>query len=312
LTGIKSIVQQDRTYYKMSKDNIWDITNRQQTQIKLDILRKYLRAWAIIIGSYFPTAYFVDCFAGRGKYHKEGQKDIVSGSPLIGVEISLEVKKIKQKKGRNFDLNVVVIEADKNNFTPLKEFIRKTNPNDTVKVEFYESTFEKAVPDIVKKISNVPAFFFIDPRGIKGIDKETLDLIVNRKGSTEIFLNYMKMGITRMSGQYKNITHRDDSIRIKAIKTVSHIDSLFGDRSWIGKDDEELLRQFVKQVFSKNYKFVLNFNVPYPDRSGTIYNLLFATNYETAEKVMKDIMTAKLFKGTLFEKCPFKIDLGIK
>jgi hypothetical protein len=32
----------------MFKDDIWDITNRQQTQIKLDILRKYLRAWAII------------------------------------------------------------------------------------------------------------------------------------------------------------------------------------------------------------------------------------------------------------------------
>ena len=296
----------------MSKNDIWDITNRQQTQIKLDILRKYLRAWAIIIGSYFTTAYFVDCFAGRGKYHKDGQENIVSGSPLIGLEISLEVKKIKQKKGRSFDLNVVAIEADKNNLIPLKEFIRKTDADGAVKVEFYESKFEEAIPNIIKKISNAPAFFFVDPYGVKGINKEALDLIVNRKGSTEIFLNYMKMGITRMSGQHKNIAHRDDSIRIKAIKTVSHIDSLFGDRSWIGKDDEELLRHFVKHVFSKNYKFVLNFNVPYPDRSGTIYNLLFATNYESAEKIMKDIMTAKLFKGTLFEKCPFKIDWGIR
>lgn len=30
------------------------------------------------------------------------------------------------------------------------------------------------------------------------------------------------------------------------------------------------------------------------------------------EKIMKDIMTVKLFKGTLFEKRPFKIDWGIK
>lgn len=271
-----------------------------------------MRAWAIIIGSYFPAAYFVDCFAGRGKYHKDGQNDVISGSPLIGLEISLEVKRIKQKKGRNFDLNVIAIEADKNNLIPLKEFISESNPNETVKVELYESTFEKAIPDIVKKISNAPAFFFIDPYGIKGVDKNTLDVIVNRKGATEIFLNYMKMGLTRMSGQYKNIDHRDDNIRIKAIKTVSHIDSLFGGRSWIEKDEEKLLKHFVKQVFSKNYKFVLNFNVPYPDRSGTIYNLLFATNYESAEKIMKDIMTAKLFKGTLFEKCPFNIDWNIK
>src|SRR4030067_3617230 len=110
----------------MSKDDIWDITNRQQTQIKLDILKKYLRAWTIIIGTHFPTAYFVDCFAGRGKYHKDGQKDNISGSPLIGLEISLEVRKIKQKKGINFDLNIIAIEADKNNLISLTEFFRES------------------------------------------------------------------------------------------------------------------------------------------------------------------------------------------
>ena len=82
----------------MTKDDIWDIKNRQQTQIKLDILKKYLKAWAIIIGSYFREAYFVDCFAGRGKYHFGDKKDSVSGSPLIGIETSLAVRKIKLKK----------------------------------------------------------------------------------------------------------------------------------------------------------------------------------------------------------------------
>lgn len=137
-------------------------------------------------------------------------------------------------------------------------------------------------------------------------------MIVNRTGSTEIFLNYMKMGIQRVRGQYKNVGHEDEKIRIKAIKTVAHMDNLFGDKSWVDKAEDELLRHFVGQVFSKSYRFVLNFNVPYPDRSGTIYNLLFATNYDCGEKVMKHIMTKKLFKGTLFENCPFNIDWSIK
>ncbi len=297
---------------KIIKDDIWDIKNRQQTQIKLDILKKYLKAWAIIIGSHFPIAYFVDCFAGRGKYHLGKQKDSVLGSPIIGIETSLEVRKIKLKKGLKFDLNIIAIDAENENLESLKRFIKEADPNSETKVEIIESEFGAALPEVLNKISGVPAFFFIDPYGIKGVTKKSIDLIVNRTGSTEIFLNYMQMGVQRVKGQYKNVNHEDEKIRIKAIKTVTHMDSLFGDASWVDKAENELLKHFVKRVFSKNYRFVLNFNVPYPDRSGTIYNLLFATNYDCGEKIMKDIMTQKLFKNTLFENCPFNVDWSIK
>ena len=294
------------------KDDMWDIKNRQQTQIKLDILKNYLKAWAIIIGSHFPTAYFVDCFAGRGKYHFGEQKDSVLGSPIIGIETSLMVRKIKLKKGLKFDLNIIAIDTEKENIESLKRFAKEADPNSETKIEIIDSKFEMVLPEVLKKISGMPAFFFIDPYGIKGVSKESIDLIVNRIGSTEIFLNYMQMGVQRVKGQYKNINHEIEKIRIKAVKTIAHMDSLFGDTSWVDKAEGELLKHFVRQVFSKNYRFVLNFNVPYPDRSGTIYNLLFATNYDCGEKIMKDIMTRKLFKGTLFESCPFNVDWNIK
>lgn len=296
----------------MMKEDIWDITNREQTKIKLEILRKYLKAWAIIIGSHFPTAYFVDCFAGRGKYHLGGKKNSVSGSPLIGVETSVEVKAIKKKKGIDFNLNVIAIESDKDNIASLNKFLEEIASKCETKIKLFKSEFASAIPEIVKNIDNIPAFFFIDPYGIKGINKDTLDLIVNRNGSTEIFFNYMTMGIQRVKGQQKNIDNKDENIKITAIKTVSHMDNFFGDKKWIEKDDEELLKHFVEQVFNKNYKFVLNFNVPYSKRSGTIYNLLFATNYSCGEKIMRDIMTAKLFKGTLFKDCPLSVDWSIK
>lgn len=301
-----------REVTEMTRENIWDIKNRQQTQIKLDILRKYLKAWAIIIGSHFPTAYFIDCFAGRGKYHFGEQKDTVSGSPIIGIETSLDVRKMKQKKGLKFDLDIIAIDSDQENLGSLKRFIREADPNSETKIEIIESEFGVAIPKALKKISGAPAFFFIDPYGIKGLTKESIDLIVNRTGSTEIFFNYMQMGVQRVRGQYKNVNHEDEKIRIMAIKTVTHMDSLFGDTSWVDKAENELLKHFVKQVFSKNYRFVLNFNVPYPDRSGTIYNLLFATNYNCGEKIMKDVMTKKLFKDTLFENYPFNVNWSIK
>lgn len=164
----------------ITKEDIWDITNKEQTKIKLDILRKYLKAWANIIGSNFPEAYFVDCFAGRGKYHSGKERDDVSGSPLIGVETSIEVRALKNKKGKIFNLNVIAIEPDKDNIASLKAFFTEIAPKCESEIEVFKSEFASEIPTIIKKIGDKPAFFFIDPYGIKGVNKDTLDLIVNR------------------------------------------------------------------------------------------------------------------------------------
>lgn len=88
----------------MNKEELWDITNREQTQIKLNILEQYLRQWAIIIGERFIEGYYIDCFAGRGKYYKGGIKDCVLGSPLIAQKISLTGTRTKTKKGENISI----------------------------------------------------------------------------------------------------------------------------------------------------------------------------------------------------------------
>lgn len=295
----------------MGKEDIWDITNREQTQIKLDILKKYLKPWADIIGDHFPEAYYIDCFAGRGKYHKDGRKDCVPGSPLIALNIATDVqRRKKQKKGINFKLKLIAIESNKNNYETLNEFINASNPNAEVEVEIIHGYFEDLVNDVVTKTGYAPAFFFIDPRGIK-LPKEALDIVINRHGSTEILLNYMAMGIRRVAGLTKTTSHPDERIRVRAIRSLSNLDDLFGDTSWIDKESRELLKHFADSVLKNKYKFVLNFDVPYPDRSGTFYNLLFATNHPIAQKIMKDIFTKKHFKETLFESKPFDIKWDI-
>lgn len=165
----------------MKREDLWDITNKEQTQLKLDILEKYLKQWALIIGETFSSGYYIDCFAGRGKYHKDGIKNSVLGSPLIAQKIGLEVQAKKQKKGKSFKFKIIGVESDKDNF-------------------------------------------------------------------------------------------------------------------------------FTERVLSRGFKVILNFDVPYPDRSATFYNLIFATNNPTGKKIMSHILTKKLFEGTLFEKMPFEID----
>ena len=296
----------------VSKEDIWDITSREQTKIKLDILKKYLKPWADIIGEHFPEAYYVDCFAGRGKYHKDGLKDCVSGSPLIALDVALNVQqRKKQKKGKNFKMKVIAIESNRVNHAALSAFVGESNSNNEVEVTIHHGNFTDLIGPIVKTTDSSPAFFFIDPTGIK-VPKEALDVIIDKNGPTEIFLNYMTMGVRRVAGLQKVTSHQNERIKTRAITSLSNLDDLFGDKSWIDKkEDRDLLRHFTDRVLKRKYRFVLNFDMPYPDRSETFYNLLFATNHDIAQKIMKHIFTKKLFEGTLFESKPFEVDWNI-
>ncbi len=294
----------------MSKEELWDITKKEQTQIKLNILEQYLKQWATIIGNNFREGYYVDCFAGRGKYHKDGIKNCVPGSPLIAQKIGLEVQSQKLKKGKDFKFRILAIDADRENVVDLGKFLNENDPEHRVTIEIKQGEFQKLLPDVMKTIGTSPAFFLIDPYGIK-IPKDSLDLIIDRamtQKKTEIFLNYMSMGVKRVAGLAKTTKHHEGIIRVRVLKSQDCLDTLFGDRSWIGKEGGDLLIHFAERVLRRGFKVILNFAVSYPDRSGTFYNLLFTTNNLTAKRIMSHILTKKLFEGTLFEKIPFKVD----
>ncbi len=298
----------------MSKENLWDITNRVQTQLKLDILGKYLKAWADIIGSNFSEGYYIDCFAGRGKYHKDGVSDCILGSPLIAQNIGLKVQEQKQKKGKNFKFKIMAIDSDKENLEELGKFFKENDPQNRISVRPLYGEFQSLVPDVIKDIGSYPAFFFIDPYGIKSIPKNALDYVIDRASNqekTEILLNYMSMGVKRVAGLKGIANHQNDIIRLKAVKSMKSLDNLVGDSSWMDKEGKEILTYFADRVLRRGFKVILNFDVPYPDRSGTFYNLIFATNNLVAKKIMSSVLTKKLFEGTLFENMPFEVDHGL-
>ncbi len=118
----------------------------------------------------------------------------------------------------------------------------------------------------------------------------------------------MSMGVQRVAGLTKTTEHHKERIRLRALKSLDRLDELFGDRSWIDKEGKDLLTHFAEQVLRRGFKVILNFDVPYPDKSGTFYNLIFATNNDAAKNIMSYILTRKLFEGTLFEKMPFEMD----
>lgn len=93
----------------MAKNDFWDLSCRPYTQLKLKILKEYLDFWAKIFFSQaskhkdwkeYQDVYYIDCFAGRGKYHCNGQKDAIDGSPLIALKCASEFQQDKNYRTR--------------------------------------------------------------------------------------------------------------------------------------------------------------------------------------------------------------------
>ena len=253
---------------------------KSQTAIKHNILESYIRPWAIIISKHFPQAFYVDAFAGAGKY-KSGE----DGSPVIASRILLAEQKNRCK------FNVICIEKDKEHVDKLKacqkEFQNK------ISFEIQEGEFIKKIDNILKRIGNSPAFFLIDPAGFAGMDFVKIQSILELQHK-EILINFMYNAIQR----WKSIP----SLK----KTIT---ALFGTDKWESKDGEwELLKLYIEQL-RKTKSFVWPFKNKFPDKDRTLYYLIYATKNLTGFKIMKEIMfktnTRKYFEPNLFAEIEF-------
>ena len=193
----------------MTNKNFWDLTNRPYTQLKLRILEEYLQAWAQIFFSAatkhkdwkaWQTIYYIDCFAGRGKYHKDGKDDVVNGSPLIALECAQKFNSNPSYKG--VKMHCIFIENKSNVCRKLIKFCEPYK--DKTSFEIYEDKdFNSVIGEILNKTNSHPSFFFIDPDGIRELKKESVESVVNRRGPTDILLNYIKGGVERIVGLAK-------------------------------------------------------------------------------------------------------------
>lgn len=285
---------------KKKTDNFWDLTHRPYTQLKLQILKEYLSAWAKIFfnqasahkdWSNYQEVYYVDCFAGRGKYNLDGQKDVVNGSPLIALKCASELQ--KQPKYKGIKLKCILIEFDSRLANKLESFCEPFKGVVDYKIYKHED-FNQVINDVLKNIEGHPAFFFVDPDGIKELKKENIEQIVTRKGPTDVLLNYIKGGVERIAGLTKKhlpeiLNHSAPEKYIKTIKTLTDFYGLkiFSD---LNKTEQQRLKEWTNSILqSSQLKEVAVFDMQYKHKSDNIYYLLFASRKQVAKKIMTDI-----------------------
>lgn len=270
---------------------MWDY--KRQTQIKHAILEKYLWAWLRILGKRRCLLYYVDGFAGPGRYKEESTGEIKQGSPVIAIKAYLE----HREKGEQYELKFINVEKDEANWQELEDSTRVFKSQ--VDIENIPGEFLDNIDHILKKIGNAFAFFFVDPFGISGIEFAEIETVFARE-NTEILLNFNYEGLRRCVGELENLNHPDPKQRRKAEKTIDRVCKMLSltkeelreivkVSGFPKKKEISLLGDYVNKLRNhKNSVYPLPLKVPGKER--TFYYLIFMTSNIYALSIMKDIM----------------------
>ncbi len=177
---------------------------------KLDIISSYLNAFVKILGSNTSHAcvYYIDGFAGRGNY-----KDGTKGSPVLAAELAQKFR----DQNKVYQLQCINVEADNTNFQNLET---ATSIYERIVLNL-QGTFASNIPKILQQIGKCPAFFFIDPFGVKGTDWQDLIKILHRNAKTDLWLRFDHKTVRRLSGFF-------DSGSRGAERKVSRLLNLYG------------------------------------------------------------------------------------
>src|SRR3989339_196903 len=137
---------------------LWEI--EPHTEIKHEILRRYLAAWVPILSKFGDRILYVDGFSGPGEYI--GGKD---GSPIIAIKTICE-----HKTPIKSEVVMLFIEADKSRYDYLKQKVSGITKPVNVKCDCVYGEFSRVMGSILENLEKqgrllAPSFVFIDPFG---------------------------------------------------------------------------------------------------------------------------------------------------
>lgn len=236
--------------------------------------------------------YYVDGFAGRGKYGN--QEPFEEGSPVRVARLADLIRR-ENRENREYRLYCLNSEIDPVRCDRLKQALAFASPE---VVTTYCGAFENHLAEMMKASGSNPAVFFLDPFGIIGIAPNDLKPVVQRY-DTEILLTLSLPTIYRMSGS-------SNSDAPEALGKVSRLSEVLGEDpsdpnpEWARKKielDTDAWADWVVQRYLKQIQTLspqLRYGLSYPIReklhSGIKYFLIFATRSMDAFPLMTDFI----------------------
>jgi three-Cys-motif partner protein len=237
------------------------------SQVKHSILGNYLSLFLGKLGISGKPVYYVDGFAGPGRL-EDGSK----GSPLIAADLAVSPR----QPSRQGILQCINVEEIPKTFANLEkatvDYVKMK------RVTNFCGSFQEKLPEILAKIGDNTAFFFIDPFGTEGVEVDTLRKIAARRGKTEILVRSDDTRVKRLlSWALKNEDSFEEGQRKTAQAFKNRVDQLTDDQIMGLVDTPEskiLIEGYVRKVKSvARLRFSLSYPIRNPATKGHRYFL---------------------------------------
>jgi len=257
------------------------------SRIKHSILGSYLSLLLGKLGRPGEHVFYVDGFAGQGRY--ENGED---GSPLIAAKLAAN----PVQSSRRDVLRCINVEENPDTYANLLEATRPYAEKGIVTNLL--GTFEDHLPAILKEIKSHPTFFFIDPFGTESAEISTLQSIARRGSKTEALVRYDDTRVKRLIAWAKNnwrcLEERHRKTAEAFFARVGKLTSDTGIEAFINDDPsarEALISGYISEVKRrKAFRFGIHYPVRNPNTGGHHYYLAHFCDHEDGYCHMANFM----------------------
>ncbi len=262
------------------------------SELKLEILKKYARAYCTILKARNLHPIYVDGFAGAGQHIRKGTNELVPGSPLNALCIEPPFEELH------------LIDLKKNRVAALRRHTAGMKHVQVHDGDANQILLDHVIPSI-RYEDYRRALCILDPYGLH-LDWKVIEA-AGRIGTVEIFLNFPILDMNR------NVLlwNPDDA----SADDVARMEAFWGDRSWRDAAystagnlfgwPEKQRNEVIAEAFRDRLKKVAGFErvpdpVPMRNSKGAIlYYLFFAAQKDTAENIVVDIFNRYREQGAI-------------
>lgn len=259
---------------------------RPQTELKHELLRKYIPTFFRIVGGGGKPLNYIDGFAGTGRY--EGQKgEHHDGSPLIALKALLQFPSLRSR------LQTAFIESRSDHFEKLQACVdahcdkHPGIPDPIVHQGFFADTIDRLTRNAARL---APTFLLVDPCGVRGVEMRAIEMIM-RHERCEAFIFLNSNAVNRMA------PHAASHERLVALLgTADRVANLRDRLQPVSANESDSVYEIVADVYIESARdalecdYAIKFAVEHESRRATSHHFIHLSKHPKGFTVMKEIM----------------------
>ena len=293
----------------MSKDNR-DFFKQKKvwSEVKDELLGCYLVPYFNKIFHTRRPVLYVDCFAGKGKF--DDGKD---GSPLVALDcLDKSMQQTRESKIGAPDPQVFMRFIELHHAEALKANLPMEHASRSKVISgSFENEIIKLLTAAIKRYTDLNAFLYVDPYGIKALSMPLFLRLPEVFSSAELLINLNSFGFIREALRVRQVALREsedellselDEYEPSVLQSVQDLDRIAGGEYWkdivdryakeeINIDEaEKAFADLYKQTLRKSYSYVLDMPIRLHPGNKPKYRMVHATNHPDGCTLMADNM----------------------